>query len=566
MDRTSLIVVILCVLLLVFWGPIARYLGFASDPEPVTQQEVGTDTVNTQTAPSQAFPQDTLEQPEYMTALTDDTLVSPMASLAEETITITSPLYNLTFSNRGGGLKVIELRKFQYMQNGGNVVMEAAEQHQIVPDIETAGGSYKAEKLMFATDDRPFDVTESSGPRTITYTHDNGQGGRIIKAYTIYPDKYKIDLEVVIESIETFGFERSYNLVWDITPPPTEADIKDDYKYFNVVAYQNDYRELDDYDNNELNEYIPGETKWAGIRTKYFAVAMIPRTRSADAVKGEGSRFNILVDDKKVQAKKLEAELEMAMTSVGSVSDRFELYVGPIDYSRLHDYEVGLEELSSLGWVIIKPFSIAIIWLLPQIHNVVPNYGIVVLIFALLVKLITYPLSRKQAVAMARMRELSPKMQELQAKYKNDPQKLNKAMMKLYKEAGANPLSGCLPLLPQMPLFFALFTVFRTTIEFRGAGFVGWITDLSTPDPFYVLPIIMVITMFVQQKMTMTDPKNKMMAYILPLVFGWLFISFPSGLVLYWTGFNVLSLLELIFVRKQTEKKDKDDAVVVATR
>jgi YidC/Oxa1 family membrane protein insertase len=127
-------------------------------------------------------------------------------------------------------------------------------------------------------------------------------------------------------------------------------------------------------------------------------------------------------------------------------------------------------------------------------------------------------------------------------------------MMKMYKEAGANPLSGCLPLLPQMPLFFALFTVFRTTIEFRGASFAGWITDLSVPDPYYILPIIMVVTMFLQQKMTMTDPKHKMMIYIMPLFFGWLFMNFPAGLVLYWTGFNILSFAETIYIRKRQQE------------
>ena len=119
-----------------------------------------------------------------------------------------------------------------------------------------------------------------------------------------------------------------------------------------------------------------------------------------------------------------------------------------------------------------------------------------------------------------------------------------------FKEAGANPLTGCLPLLPQMPLFFALFQVFRTTIEFRGADFILWITDLSVPDPYYILPIIMVVTMFIQQKLTMTDPKNKMLTYLLPLVFGFMFMNFPAGLVLYWTSFNILSFIEVLFVSK----------------
>jgi YidC/Oxa1 family membrane protein insertase len=262
------------------------------------------------------------------------------------------------------------------------------------------------------------------------------------------------------------------------------------------------------------------------------------------------------MDGALVDARTLSAAIEMPISNRGTVSDSYTLYIGPIKYSILKDYNIGLEELSSLGWVIIKPFSIAIIWLLPKIYSVIPNYGIVVVIFAFLIKLITYPLSRKQNLAMARMKELQPKMEAIKEKFKNDPQRMNKEVMKMYKEAGANPLSGCLPMLPQMPLFFALFTVFRTTIQFRGASFAGWITDLSTPDPYYILPIIMVVVMFIQQKLTMTDPKNKLLIYAMPLFFGWISINFPAGLVLYWTAFSLISFLETIFIRRQQAQTD----------
>jgi YidC/Oxa1 family membrane protein insertase len=312
-----------------------------------------------------------------------------------------------------------------------------------------------------------------------------------------------------------------------------------------------DLEDLDDFDNGVMNEVLTGHTSWGGTRTKYFAAVMIPRTREAQGVTAIGTERDIRVDGNSVNARTMSTALNMQIPSVGTVSDSYTIYVGPIHYGIMKDYNVGLEELTDLGWVIIKPFSIAIIWLLPKIYNVFPNYGVVVLIFALLVKIIIYPLSRKQTIAMTKMKELQPKMKAIQEKYKNDPAKLNKETMKMYKEAGANPLSGCLPLLPQMPLFFALFTVFRSTIEFRGAYFVGWITDLSVPDPLYILPIIMVVTMFIQQKMTMSDPKQKMLMYMMPLFFGWLFMNFPAGLVLYWTGFNVLSLVETVFIRKK---------------
>ena len=551
MDRKTIILVALCVLLLVFWGQILEYVGLVDPPseQPATRPLV-TDSVATIT-PSQAVPGETpaaaqqpAAQPESKPSITEIDSLIP-----ERLFTITTPLYELTFSNYGGGLKNIMLRRHVY--NGGGGVIMADGSGGVVPDFTALNGAFMAGRLVFESNQSSLEISEGSEPQKITFTHDNGRGGRIIKTYTVKPDRYDIDFDLTIDGIESFGFERSYNLIWGATPPPTQKDAKDDFGYFKVVAYLDGQEEFDDYDNNVMNEIVTGNTAWAGLRTKYFASVMIPQTRPASGLVATGTKYNIRVGSDAVEARKLQASLEMPLSNYGSVSDSYILYVGPIDYNILKEYENGLEELTSLGFIIIKPFSIAIIWLLPKIYSVIPNYGIVVLLFAFLIKLITYPLTRKQNLAMAKMKDLQPKMKGLQEKFKQDPGRLNKEMMKLYKEAGANPLSGCLPILPQMPLFFALFTVFRTTIEFRGASFVGWITDLSIPDPYFVLPVLMVVVMFIQQKMTITDPKQKMMVYIFPLFFGWISLNFPAGLVLYWTGFSLLSFLEMMYIRKK---------------
>ena len=147
------------------------------------------------------------------------------------------------------------------------------------------------------------------------------------------------------------------------------------------------------------------------------------------------------------------------------------------------------------------------------------------------------------------MQDLQPRITEIRQKYKNDPQKMNSEMMKLYKERGVNPVGGCLPMLLQLPIFFALFAVFRNTIELRQAEFVLWLKDLSQPDPYYVLPILMGITMFIQQKMTVKDPKQATMVYVMPVVMTFLFVRFASGLVLYWTMFNVLTLVQQLLLK-----------------
>jgi len=557
LDKKTIIAVVICVIVLVFWGRIMEFLGYAP-PAPQKQAE----TVPADTAEGESvFAEDTMAvpvTPDTMTAAA--TISSVDSTVPERLITVTTPLYTMTLTNYGGGINHIELHEYQYHDNGNVILADSPD--KVVPDFETANGSYSANRLVFNSDQTDITLDKSDSPQSITFTYENENGGRMIKTYTFNPDRYDIQFDLTLDNIESFGFERDYQLVWDITPPPTEDNLSDDYGYFKVVAYMDDDIELDDFDNGRLSENIPGPTTWAGLRTKYFAAVMIPKSRLGDGVIARGTKRQENIGDESVDVRKIEAGITMPITAHGSVSDSYTIYMGPIDYDVLKQYNVDLEELTSLGWVIIKPFSIAIIWLLPKIYSVLPNYGVVVLIFALLVKVITFPLTRKQTLAMTKMKDLQPKMKKLQERHKNDPARLNKEMMKLYKETGANPLSGCLPLLPQMPLFFALFTVFKTTIEFRGASFVGWITDLSVPDPYYILPIIMVVTMFFQQKMTMTDPKQKMLIYVMPLFFGWLFMNFPAGLVLYWTGFNVLSFAETIFIRKKLDQEKEAVTVV----
>jgi YidC/Oxa1 family membrane protein insertase len=553
LDKKTIIAVVICVLMLLFWGKIMEFFGYV---QPAPKQEAQVQEQVADTALTQQPTSDPWTPPDATdTVGQTQAIMGPVDSLiAEKTIEVTTPLYKLNLTNYGGGINYIELLNYQYQGNGNVILAQSSD--NVVPNFETAGGAYKTNRLPFQCDQSGFELGAGDSPRKLTFTYDNGQGGSIIKTYIINPDRYDIQFDITVNGIEAFGFERDYQLVWGITPPPTEKDLGDDYGYFKVVAMMDDDIELDDFENGRMAEDIPGGATWVGLRTKYFAAIMIPRNRDGDGVQARGLKREENINDESIDTRLLEAGITMQIPAQGMISDSYTLYAGPIDYNLLKKYNLGLEELTSLGWVIIRPFSIAIIWLLPKIYSVIPNYGMVVLIFSLLIKIITFPLSRKQTLAMTKMKDLQPKMKKLQEKFKNDPGRLNKEMMKLYKEAGANPLSGCLPLLPQMPLFFALFTVFKTTIEFRGASFLGWITDLSVPDPYYILPIIMVVTMFVQQKMTMTDPKQKMLMYMMPLFFGWLFMNFPAGLVLYWTGFNILSLAETVFVRKGLQQQE----------
>ena len=225
------------------------------------------------------------------------------------------------------------------------------------------------------------------------------------------------------------------------------------------------------------------------------------------------------------------------------------IYLGPLQYNNLKTLDVGLENSMSFGIAPIRGISRGVLYFLKVFHGVVPNYGVVLIIFSILVKIVVYPLTKKSYQSMKEMQLLQPEIAKLREKYQGDPQRLNKETMKMYKERGANPLGGCLPMLLQMPLLFALFIVFRSTIELRGAPFVLWIDDLSQPDaliplpfslPLYgnqisLLPLLMGVSMFVQQKMSATqaNPQQKMMTQFMSVFFVVLFNQFPSGLNLY---------------------------------
>lgn len=545
MDKKTIALVTVLVLILLFWGKITQYFGLTQPPAPAKVTTTVTDTVTAAVAPQEkAGTPDTAASPLPIITANVDTLIP------EKLIAVKTPLLELTFSTHGGGLKKIVLRQYHYKDNGSVVLANDAE--KVVPDFQTANGAYSMAHVPFTCDQSDFEVAAGSAPQKLTFTFDNGKGGQVVKVYTINPDRYDFDLALTLSGIENLGFERSYQLVWGITPPPTEQNAKDDYGYFKAEAMMSGDRvELSDFKAGKMLDDIPGSTTWAGLRTKYFAAVMIPRSRPGEGIMARGQEIPVMAGGNQFKARELSTAIDMSITGSGTIVDSFTMYAGPIHYKTLGSYNIGLEEMTSLGWKIIRPFSIAIIWLLPKIYAIFPNYGAVVLIFALMIKLILFPLSRKQTIAMNKMRDLQPKMKAIQDKFKNDPAKLNKEVMKMYKEAGANPLSGCLLMLPQMPLMYALFLVFRTTIEFRGASFIFWITDLSLADPYYVLPVIMTVSMFFQQRLANTDPKNKMLTYMMPLIFGWMFLNFPAGLNLYWTGYNILSLLEAHFLRKK---------------
>jgi len=234
------------------------------------------------------------------------------------------------------------------------------------------------------------------------------------------------------------------------------------------------------------------------------------------------------------------------------VQRSYRLYAGPKEYDRLVALDIGLDETIDFGWfiygswsfvrLIAKPLFLILDWL----YEFTGNFGVAIILLTALIKIVFIPLTHKSYVSMRAMQLLHPQMQALQKKYKHDKMRLNQELMALYKTNRVNPLGGCLPMVLQIPFFIALFNILYTTIELRQAPFILWIHDLSEKDPSYVLPILMGLTMVIQQKIqpTTMDPRQAKVMLLLPIVFTFFFLSFPSGLVLYWMVNNILSITQ----------------------
>jgi YidC/Oxa1 family membrane protein insertase len=237
----------------------------------------------------------------------------------------------------------------------------------------------------------------------------------------------------------------------------------------------------------------------------------------------------------------------------------FKVYMGPMDYIRVKRLGVQLEKMMNLGAFFIRPFSIAFFHTLRFLESIFGSLGWSIIVFAILIKVALYPLTRKSYQSMRQMQALQPKITALKEKYKKDPQKLNQETMKLYKQHGVNPMGGCLPLLLQMPVLFALFNLFRTTIMLRQASFLGIIHDLSAPDGiiqgFNLLPIIMGITMIFQQKLATQNPQQKAMAYFMPIFLTFIFYRLSAGLNLYYLMFNVLTIAQELIVKRSKKSE-----------
>lgn len=465
-------------------------------------------------------------------------------SFTPNEIVVRTPLQELILSTEGGVITSCKLLKYNYIDEG---IVELVPQGGMGLGVylQQANERVDLSSIEFSSSQSNLRV-EAGEERSLSLVAELGGGRRLEKVLTFYGDRYGVDLELRYEG---FDDDTEAILAWENGIAFTEREPDIDLPETRAFAYINEERVELLLDDGEAETWSDkGALKWAGIRNKYFLISYIPsdsEQRTSVFLSGDRQGTRLLPDYSVQVGRRLER----------SGSWKSTVYLGPLDYDELIDYDAELEQTIDFGWPIVSQVSRFLLILLIAAHQYIPNYGWLIILFALVIKIIVYPLTHKTYESAARMQELQPKITALREKYKNDNQRLSRETMTLYKEEGVNPLGGCLPLLLQMPIFMSLYNLFGKTIELRQAPFILWIQDLSLPDELliagfglHVLPLLMSVSMFIQQKMTMKDPKQAMLVYMMPVMMIFIFWSMSSGLVLYWTIFNVLTIGQQLLV------------------
>jgi len=378
-------------------------------------------------------------------------------------------------------------------------------------------------------------------------------GGPVIeKTTTFYADKYIIKHDYVVSGELA---DKPQLVSWDAGIHATEKNLYEELTYSSAYVAQS--KEINtmslspsSIEDSVSKEFYSGKTDWVAVRNKYFINSLI----SDRAIGGQFSARTFALNETDL--------IPVYSTGLKFNSNAFSVsqFFGPLDVDVIGESKTYLDRVMNFGWLPIQPFSRSVLWILKKLNLLGINYGIILIIFAFLIRVITGPLTKKSYQSTLKMQTIQPQMKKIQEKYKNDSQRLNREMMNLYKTSGVNPLGGCLPMLIQMPLLFSLFIVFRSTIEFRGAPFFGWINNLSQPDtifnlsfniPIYgnqvaFLPFVLGISMFMTQRLSMAtmDKSQKPMMYMMSAFFFLIFNSFPSGLNLYYTVYNFLNYFQ----------------------
>lgn len=481
-----------------------------------------------------------------------------LAEVPRAPVTVEGPRFRHTFDNYGAAVISAELLSYDNFREGaeGPVQLVPQGERAISRRMVIGSDTLDLDRLGFTVEPAEGLVLEEGGaPETLTFSWQNAEGSFGLDiAYTFTPDDYAIGVETRVRGADrpliltSLGSGIAFN----------EADSTQEARSMAWVGnFVNGGIDSEQFRKIEEAELLEGPLHWTAYRNRYFLTAVFP---GSGAEEEEAFLGGLLVTPLEGELRG-RVEATQVVPSSGSVDSR--LYLGPQNYSRLQALGNDFEEVNPYGWKwlrpLLRPIVGAIIWLFTFLHDALSiGYGWVLVLFGVTMRVVLWPLNQKAMRAQFRNMAVQPLVKEIQTKYKDNPERLQKEMMKLYRDHGFNPLAGCLPLLIPFPVLIALFFVFQNTIELRGVPFL-WLPDLSAADPFYMLPLGLAVSMFLLQfisfrSMPNANPQMKTMMWVMPPVMGFIFLQFPAGLNLYYLVSNIATLPQQILIANERKK------------
>ncbi len=475
-------------------------------------------------------------------------------AVAGETVDIQTDLVKATISTVGGDIVHLDLLNYKEHDSQDKTFALFDAKHHYVMQSGLIGDGMPTHRTTFRRVAGPTTLADGADELKVRLEATAPNGANVAKILTFRRGSYLVDVawEIDNKGDKPLSAHAYYQLQRDSVAPEGETMM---VSTFTGPAV---YTEADKYQKVSFDDIGAGKAKfakaadngWLAMVQHYFVSAFVPKEHS------QREYYMRKVDGQNLyQAGVIVPVAEIAPGAKGGTS--VDLYAGPQEQDTLKKLAPGLDLVVDYGWLTVV--AAPIFWALQAIYKLVGNWGWAIVILTIIIKAVFYPLSAASYKSMAKMRVLTPRLMQLKERYADDKQRLNQEMMKLYQTEKVNPLGGCLPILVQIPVFIALYWVLLGAVEMRGAPWILWIHDLAAPDPFYILPVIMMASMFVQTKLNPTppDPIQAKVMMMMPLIFGFMFFWFPAGLVLYWVVNNVLSIAQQWQITRMIEAGGK---------
>lgn len=558
MDKKALIAMIICGIIMLLYYPFILPLFSpkkAKVAEETKEEAISEKPRETKTAEA---PKPLPTQP-----------AKPQTDIPPQVVVLENELVRMVWTNEGAALKSVKLKQFKDA--------EAKNILDLLKDVNTEYHPLAIESTLQKTNlqRQRYTVSEQSGNKVV-FTTALEEGINLIKTVSLLPDKYHVNVDITLENNTDTEVSTSYSIIAS-SMITHEGEPSADMAAVAGVDLGNKRTKLVRMAPKELpskNESVG--IVWAGSMNKYFSTILKPTSGDLVAfIHAQAFDAQGMITNEKAEHGDFMVTLQTNKFRIlphEAVKHSYIYFVGPKKEQVLEQYET-LDVLLSYGW--LTAISKVLLTFLNAVHRVIPNYGISIIVLTIIIKAILFPLTRKSQVSMFRMQQLQPMISQLKEKYKHDKQRMGKEQMLLFKKYGVNPMSGCLPMVLQLPVFFALFRTLQLSFEMRQAPFMFWISDLSRPDtllllpfsiPFLgnalnILPLIMTGASFAQMKVTPKAPaadpqaqaQQKMMSFM-PIMFAFILYHMPSGLTVYWTTSTIFSIIEGIVIRKTIKK------------